>query len=367
MNREVRQKTEYRPEPVQRIELDDSHPVVRLVIVIGLLVLGLTLIGAAVNSWLTPASEWTEIEPASAELNCSGDFVFLYHLGQSGMSATAEKKKLTILYSEACEKAVTLFSAVDLNGSEGLWQLNAQPNEDLTVDPALYRALEDLVNSGSRYPYLAPVFEQYGTLFGCAGDQEAVNFRPETNPDLQDYFDELLPFVNDPEAVQLVLNGDGTVRLAVSEEYLAFAKENAIEVFVDLFALKNAFIADYIAEELSAAGFSRGAISSYDGFVRCLDGSGESFSLNLYEWRENRAVLTGTEEYTGPMSVVTLRAFPVMDAKEHYWYRYEDGSVITALIDPETGRFAPRADSILRMDPEKSCGTLALEAYGEIA
>lgn len=368
MNREARQKTARGPEPVQRIELDDSHPVVRLVLVIGLLMLGLLLIGRGIENVLTPPSDWTEIEPASAERNCSGDFVFLYNLGQSGMSASSEKKKLTILYSEACEKAVGIFSAVGVEELEGgLRQLNLHPNEDRAVEPALYRALEDVLASGSRYPYLAPVFEQYGTLFACASDAEAVNFLPGTNPDLAEYYAEVLPFINDPEAVRVILNPGGTARLAVSEEYLAYAAKNGIEIFFDFYALKNAFIADYLADSIREAGFRRGAISSYDGFVRCFDDSGEGYLLNVYELKDGHAVQTGATEYTGPMSIAVLRAFPVMEAKEHYWYRFEDGSVITALINPVTGRFEPKEDSITRMDSTESCGLTALRAYGEIA
>lgn len=367
MNREARQRNSYRPEPVEKIELDDRHPVVRLVIVIGLLLLGLTLIGTGIDKLLTPASGWTEIEPASADLNCSGDFVLLYNLGQSDMSAAAEKKKVTLLYSEACEKAVRIFNAVGVEETDGgLRQLNLHPNEDIAVDGALYTALQAVIDTQSRYPFMAPVFEQYGTLFACASDTEAVNFLPETNPDLAEFYTELLPFVGNPEAISISLNIDGTARLSVSKEYLTFAGENGIEIFFDFFALKNAFIADYLADELIKAGLNHGAISSYDGFVSCFDISNDSFSLNCYELLDGRAVQTGVKEYTGPMNIAVLRSFPVMEAKEHYWYRFEDGQVITPLIDPETGCFAPKEVSLMLMAQEKSCALLALEAYETI-
>lgn len=67
------------------------------------------------------------------------------------------------------------------------------------------------------------------------------------------------------------LLGDGKVRLRVSDEYLEFARENGISCFVDLGWLENAFIADYLAGTLEAAGFTRGALISEDGFMRCLD------------------------------------------------------------------------------------------------
>ena len=368
MNREVRDKTEYRPRPVRKIELDGSRPVARLILVCVLLAVGITAIGAGIKAFLTPDTGWTEIEPASSEQNCSADFVFLYNLGKDGKSAAAEKKELTILYSDVCEKAVPLFSVYGVSAAEGgLLYLNEHPNEPVTMDPAVFKALEDVSASGSRYPYLAPVFEQYNTVFNCSSDAEAENFMPEKNPDLAEYFEKVVSFSNDAESIDLILNDDGTACLKVSREYMDFAAQNGITVFFDLFALKNAFIADYIAAELTQRGFVSGTLSSYDGFTCCLDCSGESFSFNCYELREGRPVLTGTEEYTGPLNSATLRAFPVMESKEYYWYRTEDGRYITALIDPATGRFDPTSESVTEKSAELSCGRLALKAYTEIA
>ena len=372
MKRQARDRTDaYRPEPVKRIELDGSRPAVRLVLICLFLAIGFTAIGLGVNSFLRSENGWTEIEPASAELNCSGDFIFLYNLGGKGLSATAEKKQLTLIYSSACEEAVDIFyisadSEENTEGAAGIKELNSNPNKTLQVHPALYTAFETVQKTGSRYPYYAPVFEQYNTLFNCANDEEAANFRPEQNPELAEYFKEVCAFASDEDSVNVVLLGDNILRLEVSAEYLAFAEENGIDVYVSFYALTNAFVADFLAERITEKDFTEGVISSYDGFTRCFCTSGEAMSLNVFSLENGDAVITDRLDYSSPMNLAYLKTFPAAASKEYYWYRTSDGEYITPFVDAETGFYAPLLQQAIKKDPQKTCGELALEAYDEI-
>ena len=63
---------------------------------------------------------------------------------------------------------------MDSEEFHNLRYINAHPNEDVTVDAALYAALELLEGSGTRYHYLAALYEQYYSLFNSATDAEAA-------------------------------------------------------------------------------------------------------------------------------------------------------------------------------------------------
>ena len=78
----------------------------------------------------------------------------------------------------------------------------------------------------------------------------------------------------------LELLGGNQVKLNVADAYLQFAKANEITEFINFYWLKNAFIVDYMAEELEAAGFTGGIISSFDGFQRNLGATKGSYSQN---------------------------------------------------------------------------------------
>ena len=65
----------------------------------------------ALNGLMSNDSGWTNIEASSsAEINCGDDFIFQYYVGAAGVNATAEKKALTLLYTDSIVKAYKMFS-----------------------------------------------------------------------------------------------------------------------------------------------------------------------------------------------------------------------------------------------------------------
>lgn len=69
------------PKPVNKIELPTGHRRLRLTLAAVFLMAGAFLIAYSVGKLSSKEPGWSEIQVSSSELNCSGDFVFLYCLG----------------------------------------------------------------------------------------------------------------------------------------------------------------------------------------------------------------------------------------------------------------------------------------------
>lgn len=106
----------------------------------------------ALNGLMSNDSGWTNIEASSsAEINCGDDFIFQYYVGAAGVNATAEKKALTLLYTDSIVKAYKMFSMDEsFEGITNVYDLNRHPNETMVVDDALYHAFELIAETGNR-------------------------------------------------------------------------------------------------------------------------------------------------------------------------------------------------------------------------
>lgn len=350
------------PKPVQRIELDDAHTKGRVIAVVLLLVLGAAALARGFTQLLSPETGWQTIEAGTSEgANCGGDFVFLYELGTAG-GAAAENRAVSALYTDACRKLFQLFHTVEsFEGVTNLRDINLHPNETLTVDEALYRAFETVQRYGDRTVYLGPVYARYGSLFYCGDDSQLVDFDPYLSDEVREEYAAVAAFASDPQSIDLRLLGDNQVCLYVSEEYLAYAREEEIERFLDFGWLNNAFIADEIARVMVDNGYTCGVISSVDGFVRNLDGREQSYYLNLYDLPEDQVILATVMEYQGPMSLAAMRNFPVNDLDDSRYYRLRDGRMCTMYLDPADGICKASMNSLMCYSKAQGCAELALK------
>lgn len=363
MGRTARDKRDGpRPRPVQRIELSWENYKPRLIAAVVFLAVGAWLLARSVAGFLGTGAGWQVIEVSSgAAANCGGDFTLLYELGASGTSAAAEKKALVIAYTEAAVTAYRLFNADEsFEGVTNVHDLNQHPNEALTVDSALYEAFELLERYGDRSVYLGPVYELYDDLFFCQDDWQTEDFDPYVNPVVADYFMEAAAYARDSGSVQIELLGDGQVRLRVSEEYLAFARANETNRFIDFFWLANAFIADYLAEALAKQGCTHGSLSSYDGFNRNLDGRELDYAVNLYDFADGAVLPAGVMRYQGPMSMAYLRDYPLGGSDSRRMYRLKTGEVRTGYLSTEDGRCKSAAHSLIAYSDTVGCAEIAL-------
>lgn len=351
------------PKPVERIELNEEHVGRRLLLTIILLLIGGGALAYAVSQFFAPQSEWITIEAnSSAGITCAPEFEFLYHLGSGELSPTAERRAVTDAYTRLCRNAFLNFhNQLEEEGVDNLYAINRHPNEELAVDGALYEALAAVERSGDRTLYLGPVYDRYGSLFYCEDDSQLVDFDPRLSPEVAREYQEYAAFARDPQAVRVELLGEDRIRLFVSEEYLEYARREGVESFIDFAWMRNAFIIDYLARELTAQGYTRGVLASCDGFIRCLDESGEEYSLLIYDRQQEKTCSVAVMCYQGPKSIVCLRDFPVNALEEARFYRLRSGEIRTPYVDTADGLCRNAVSSLTGYAGDKGCGEILLE------
>lgn len=350
-----------RVKPVERVELKEGSTKWRAIAAILLLAIGLGCIGYALSKGLGRDPGWTQIEALNqSSESVSSEIALLYDLGASGTSPTAEYKALSMLYTDLCARAYRLFNAqYGFADFKNPYYLNRHPGEAVTVDPALYAALEEIVKADSRILFAGPYYTDYMNLFQDTEDSSAATVDPYKSQEVAASFQELSVFTADPEHVRLELLGDNTVRLHVSQAYRDYAAENGIENFIDFYWTRNAFAVDYIAEELLAKGYTFGTVSSFDGFVRSVDSRDTSYSYNLYGQLGDEAYNAARLDYIGATSLVYLRSFRVNDRDEVY-YRYESGEQRHPYVDPADGLCKNAVDSLVFFTQDQSCARVLL-------
>lgn len=360
----MRKKSKDRPSalpPVTKIELSENNLRLRWVALILLVLLAAISIAMGVYYGLNKEPGWQEVKSAATGINCGEDFVFQYECGTTGLSATTEFKSVTALYSRLTQDAALIFSSESETTPGNLRTLNSRPNEDVEVAPALYQALCLLERYGTRDLFLAPVAREYSGVFLAQSDGEAALYDPNRDAERMGYVREKLAYAKDPESISLTLLGENRVRLNVSDDYLAFAYENGIETFADFGWMKNAFIADYLADNLAAAGFTNGYLVSFDGFTRNLDVRGETYLCNLFDRLENTISMPLQLSYKGPKSLVSLRNYPLSQADRWHYYAYGDGTVTSIFLSPETGTNISSTDNLVSYSSHMGCAEILME------
>ena len=347
---------------MERIQLNDQNLGRRIVIVLALVLVGGAALAYSVGQMFSAQSGWQAIEASTSQgPTCASELVFFYELGAGEASAAAEGRALTALYSDACRKLFQLFHTVEgFEGVTNLRDLSLHPNETLVVDGALYRAFEAVQRRGDRTVYLGPVYARYGDLFFCQDDAQLVDFDPRLSEDVRREYGELAAFARDPGAIDLRLLGDNQVCLYVSEEYLAYARREGVERFLDFGWLKNAFIVDELAAVMVENGFTHGTISSYDGFQRNLDGRETGYSLNVLDFAGGTLYPAAVLEYRGPRSIVCLRDYPAQELDWQRIYQPKTGGVRTTYLSPADGLCRSAVHDLICYSGEAGCGEIAL-------
>ena len=306
--------------PVESIELSSRHLVPRIVAVVLLLAVAVGAFVYGFMALLSSGAGWQEIKVhASGELSCGDEFVLNYNIGAGETDASAENRAVTTLYSQASVHAYRLFDTVQSwDGVVNLYDLNHHPNQVMQVSSVLYDAFSLLERYDSRYLYLGPVYAVYESLFYCQDDAAAAGFDPYADEATAAYVAEAAAFARDAKAIRLELLGDNRVRLNVSEEYLAWAEYNETEDFLNFFWLKNAFVADYLADTLAGAGYTSA-------------------------------------------SLVTLRAYPTGGQPYPFYYRYEDGVIRTPFADLSDGLCRTSLPQLTCWSKSSGCAEIALQ------
>ena len=112
----------------------------------------------------------------------------------------------------------------------------------------------------------------------------------------------------------------------MSDAYQAYAAEMGYTAYLDFFWMKNAFLIDYLADTIRGEGYQLGIISSKDGFVRCLDETGE---------------------------------------KEYRYYQYQDGTMRTPYLSAADGKDHTAASELIVYSGEYGCANTLLAAFSD--
>ena len=331
-----------RPRPVERIELNEEHSGRRLTIAIVLLLFGAAMLTYSFMQLLSPGEEWITVEANSGEgASCGPEFTFLYRPGSGELSYTADVKAVTALYSQLCREAYELFHEQEaFEGVNNLYAINHHPNQELEIDGRLYEAFSVLERSGSRAVYLGPVYNRYDDVFFCQEDDQLVDFDPRLSEDVALEYQGILAFANDPESIRIELLGENRIRLHVSQEYLDYARRAGIENFIDFSWMRNAFIADFLAEGLIGGGYASGVLSSYDGFIR--------------------TYLVTEIAYQGPMSIVSLRDYPAVEMDGYRFYQLQSGEIRSLYLDTADALCKSSIHDLVGYARDRSCGEILL-------
>lgn len=337
MSKHGRDKRPYMP-PVTRIELSEQNIKLRWILVIVLVVIAAVAIGMGVQQMVNVQPGWNEIEANSNQPNYSREFTLMYDFSESGGNAAAINKSLIALYTSAMEESYRIFSKdADFQDIQNLYDISRSVNQEIEIDETLYKALELLDRYENRNLYLAPVYVEYNRIFNSESDAEAALYDPTMNPDILAYIRELMTYISDENHIDLELLGMNRVRLMVSEEYLSYAQEQGIEEFLDFGWMRNAFVADYAANKLTEQGYTYGYLASYDGFNRTLNSGEHIMEFNIYDRQGSDIYLPAKMSYSGQRNIVFLRDYPLASMDQWSYRVYEDGRIVSSLIDAEDG------------------------------
>lgn len=368
MGRTVKDPNRRQPKPVQKVQLSEKNVGRRIVLVVLFLAIGSGFLVYGFMNFLRGDSGWREISvKAGSELNCSEDFTLKYNVGAGGVSAGGEAKALSLIYTDAAVKGYRLFNIDEsFDDVTNLYDINQHPNEVMTVDPVLYDALKKVSDANCREIYLGPLYASLENLCMSNDDAAAAQFDPEKDDDAAEEAAAVAAFAQNPDDISMEFPGENQVCLHVSDAYQAYAAEMGYTAYLDFFWMKNAFLIDYLADTIRGEGYQLGIISSKDGFVRCLDETGEKeYQYPLYHLSGNEIQSHGTMMYEGPKSIVFFHAYQAGSPDTYRYYQYQDKTMRTPYLSASDGKDHTAASELLVYSGEYGCADTLLAALSD--
>lgn len=364
MSRTQRQKNSGSPapKPVEQVSLSAKHLTLRILLLVLAVGVAAAAFTFAFRELVHGNDGWQTVTASSAALPaCGGDLTLRYYFGSTEESARSEMRSVTEIYTEACERVFRLYDAgQQYDGVYNLAYLNAHPNEEVPVEDVLYETFALLNRYDSRYAFLAPLIPEYTNLFSSSDDTVAAEFDPGRNQTVAELFRQICRYVRSG-AISVRLNEEAhTACLAVSEDYLAFAKENGITAFLDLWWMQGAFSVDYIARTLTEKGYPNGYLSSAEGFSSTLGQTG-TLTASVFDHEGNRRCEVAQVSFEGPVHSVYLHARPDNETDRNYRYAYADGSVTTAYLSTADGCSRAALPDLLSYSGTKGCAEILLQ------
>lgn len=344
------------PKPVESIEVSHKHTGLRFILFLVLIAVAIVGIALGIYFLLKVDKGWQMIEPrSSAKTNCSEDFSFYYYLDESAASNNSTIKALQNKYTELTVTLYQTFTPYEsVSDVNNVYYVNHHKNEVIEVDPYLYTALQKA--SSSRFIFCAPVQEYYETLCMSTEDWKATELDAARNTETEALYLEILSYTNNSSHINIEFLGNNKIKLNVSQAYADFAAAHDIVNFVDFSYMKNAFIIDRMAKELTDAGFTKGLITSYDGYTRTL--SEQQCTFDLFSSVEKKEYYAGMIELGGNYASVNLHAFATNNKDRYLHYKYNDGTYAHCYFDLNDALSKCSVDGLILYSASKSCSDL---------
>lgn len=342
-----------KPQPI--IEVEQKPGKRRVILLIICLFVAAVALGYWIHNLVTVEPGWYTISVETTAPNCGNEFAFHYKVGKN---AKEEKKAVTKAYTQAAKEAYDLFTwDVEEPVEGGIRYLSDRPNQAITIDSRLYKALA--LAKDSRLLFMGPVTAEYSRMFQYDEEQMAAQCDPGQNPEVMAYVAELITFVGSQEHIRLELLENDRVTLHISQAYLDFAREHGVENLLDLGWMRNAFAADHIANALTEKGYIRGYLVSFDGFGCYLDGE---YTLSLSDRVGYEIYRPATYGVTGATRTVSFRNYPLRGNGLDTWryFAFSNGRIASVYTDPTDGICKSATDNLTCYSKSASCAEMVL-------
>lgn len=359
--RKIARDNRPRVKPVQHIELSEKHVKLRVVLLILCIAIALVAFAVFLFGLLNTEPGIHVVETDGDGFDLNSEFIFYYDLGRNGKNATEEFRQLQAVYRQASALAYRLFDpTVTYEGFGNLASVNKALGEEVRVSAEVYKALALFEEMGSRLLYLGPIYEEYDSNFFNMPPYPMDEMDPYQNEEYAAHLKQLAAYAENADHVSLVLLGDNTVRLDMSEEYRAYLSENYLTRYIDLGWMRNAFAADLMAEKLIEANFTSGCLASYDGFTRNLDESGMEYSINIIDRVGETVYPAARISYTKAAAFVYLRDYPLSKQDISHYHALTAGGTVHPYVDIETGLYKTSLHNMVSYSHTESCAEVLL-------
>ncbi|MBP5343319.1 hypothetical protein J6Y73_05280 [bacterium] len=330
---------------VKKIELNEKHIPLRVVLLIVVIIIAITAFGIFFSSLLSADPGWMVIEEINTNYPSIGqDFILNYNVPKK--DSTLMKKKVQGIYSDLVEKPLILFDTLnDYEGYINLKYINEHPNEIIEVDSLLYNSFKKINEYGNKTIFLGPVYSQYRSLFTSLNNTEAYEFDAKYNDSMKEYFSTICTYLENNK-INIELFENNKIRLNVLDDYLTYSEENNITDYLDFWTLKNAFVSDYIVDNLFENGITDFILSSNDGYNYVV-GVTEEVAIEVWQKTKKQKNLVGRLTFSGTKAFVNYSDSP-LDINEDNYYVYYDKDDKTNDILDITSRYIDPSDGIAK-------------------
>ena len=288
-----------------------------------------------------PGWQTIEINLQQGHVLYRSGVTFRYWAEGSAAEIRALTEDVRNAYTDSLLRNFQLLDAENTyDGAHNLASLNFHPGETLPVSDALGDMLRDALEKTEKKEgyslFAGPLFREWQSLVYL---KEPRDFDPLNSPDERNKLERIAEALNRPEtaALRLEKQAEGyTACLSLSPEWRALAEELEITAPVmDFNLLHDALLADRVAEDLAALGYTQGMLLTESGYSR-ITAPGRTCTVSL----QNRA--SGADAVAVPSPAASAFFAADLPFTDGYGCYEIDGRLRHLWFDARTGGFADR-------------------------